>query len=330
VLPGQAPIKDFVHHNTLHGYQHLEFSQALKAAYETSGNYGYLSAEQFRQFYASGRITDADLLAILDEDKRLDEQKVVLETDGHQILLRDVLLTGLIKQIEPLTACQLRWQTEENRALDDFQSDVSTEMCEQLLARASKHGINSKRDAINNLWEACLEALSLDDWSLHPEDLIDMSPEQAERLLGRLSHDESSTGQQAITQGQMQQEAVEQLQNLLNRVGDDLTLGGFIRAVTGNSIIDEMRASLVRQLGNYLDQGMAAWHHQDRNEGFYSVWRRSAAVDLGWLLEGMGGWHQHLDSLPDDALETVIQDGPVCFCGGISILLTKGSNNPST
>ena len=176
VLPGQAPIKDFVHHNTLHGYQHLEFSQALKVAYATSGNYGYLSADQFRQFYASGRISDEDLLAILDEEKQFESHKVVLDTDGHQIHIRDVLLTGLIRKIGPLTACQLRWQTEENRALDEFQSDVSREMCEQLLARASRHGINGQRAAVNNLWEACLDVLSLNDWSQHPEDLIDMSP----------------------------------------------------------------------------------------------------------------------------------------------------------
>ncbi|HBE93668.1 MAG TPA: DUF2309 domain-containing protein, partial [Gammaproteobacteria bacterium] len=46
--------------------------------------------------------------------------------------------------------------------------------------------------------------------------------------------------------------------------------------------------------------------HRDRDEGFYATWRHSAATDLSWLLEGMGGWRHHIESLPDDALDTVI------------------------
>ena len=305
VLPGQAPIKDFVHHNTLHGYQHLEFSQALKSAYETSGNYGYLSSERFRALHASGRISDDDLMAILTDDQQLEGKEVLLDLGDHQVLRSDVLLVSMVRPLKPLTACQLRWETEENGALETIQADVRQEARKRLLARAANNGIHSQAEAVMNLWEACLEVLGLDEWLLHPEEMLDMSPEQAEQLLDKLLQDEVASGQ-PVTLKHMHKESVEQLYGLLDRVGIDLTLSGFIQAVTGKSVMNEMRASLVRHLGNYLDQGMAAWHHRDRAEGFYTAWRRSASSDMSWLLEGMESWHYHLESLPDDALETVM------------------------
>jgi hypothetical protein len=55
-LPAQAPLKDFIHHNTLHSFQHEAFPKAIAAA---SAQFGYrvsFSLAEYRKLYKQGFI----------------------------------------------------------------------------------------------------------------------------------------------------------------------------------------------------------------------------------------------------------------------------------
>ena len=47
-LPAQAPLKDFVHHNTLHAFQHQHFYKAIRNASAIFGYKVSLSIDEYR------------------------------------------------------------------------------------------------------------------------------------------------------------------------------------------------------------------------------------------------------------------------------------------
>ena len=61
VLPDQGPIGVFIHHNTLHAFQHRSFHQAVQEGSADLSARPYLSLDEFRAALRSGRIADADL-----------------------------------------------------------------------------------------------------------------------------------------------------------------------------------------------------------------------------------------------------------------------------
>ena len=148
VLPGQAPIHDFVHHNTLHGFQHLPFEEALVAFTELTGIDCYLPQTQFRQFYQQGRITDTDLTAALADHFPDAMQTSLLPKLGlsQQQLYKQALLSDL----SPISAAQLQWQLP---CLDA------------------------------ELWQGVLTLLNIHPPNLHPEQFLDLSSQQAEDWL---------------------------------------------------------------------------------------------------------------------------------------------------
>ncbi|GGK03657.1 hypothetical protein GCM10010123_37020 [Pilimelia anulata] len=64
LLPSQAPLSAFVHHNTLHAYEHLPFDAAVRAGAARYGTEPYPAEAALTALLADGRITPADLAAV--------------------------------------------------------------------------------------------------------------------------------------------------------------------------------------------------------------------------------------------------------------------------
>lgn len=58
-LPTQGPLKDFIHHNTLHSLQHHPFHEGVAIAGRIFGARSYMPLADYQKRYRQGRITDA-------------------------------------------------------------------------------------------------------------------------------------------------------------------------------------------------------------------------------------------------------------------------------
>lgn len=294
VLPGQPPIRDFVHHNTLHGFQHLPFPQALAEAQTATGVLAYLPEDRFRSLLAEGRITAEDLKCALRDVAGIDPSEVLLTVPRGPIRRMDAQLAVLAHSIRPVTTAQLRWLARERRALASFQADVSGDARQKLVEEASRHGIVPEVAAIADLWKALLDTLAIEADVDQAEVAADI---EADPFVERDGVDDAR-GRET--------QASYLWSSLTDRLGRDYTLRGLLSALTGEDILETLRPGLIRHLGAHLDQGLAAWHNPDRASGFYAAWRGSVRNDLGWELDELSEFRRDIGDLPESPLDAVI------------------------
>ncbi len=300
VLPGQAPILDFVHHNTLHGFQHLPFDVALAEFEALTGISCYLPEGQNRDFYRQGRIDDGDLSAAFDQHPQLQAGDIVCGLKGRSITRRDIYQIALLFDLQAINVSQLNWQIEEMAALETVQTDVPDRLHAHLLD-----------GGMRQLWAGILTKLGLEQGALHPENMLDLSLEQAEEWLAQTQQTISNAALNAATANtthqQMQEQAAAGLDGLLGCVGDSISLRGLVLALTGIDILDAIRSQLTRFCASGLDEGVAAWQLPDRSRlGLYAAWRATARFDANPFLHELRDWQQIIAELPDDAVDTIM------------------------
>lgn len=72
-LPSQTPLKDFIHHNSLHAFQDMKFYDAIFKASKIFGYQVTLQLEDYRNLYKNGRIKKEILEKILRDKKGISD-----------------------------------------------------------------------------------------------------------------------------------------------------------------------------------------------------------------------------------------------------------------
>jgi uncharacterized protein YbcC (UPF0753/DUF2309 family) len=110
-LPSQAPLKDFIHHNTLHAFQHEPFYRGLSKAKDVFGYNVLLSLTQYQQLFHQGKIDEHILEKILSERKADEIQQ-----------WKQRLLDPVIEQTRESRIGQLRafWKSKYKIDLDSL------------------------------------------------------------------------------------------------------------------------------------------------------------------------------------------------------------------
>ncbi len=95
IIADYWPMRTFVHHNPLHGLEYLDFEDAVSRAQRLLDGNAYLSVENFRDYFRSGRILSDQLDAAL--TTRAENRHVQL--GAHDVTLGAVLRACMLQDL---------------------------------------------------------------------------------------------------------------------------------------------------------------------------------------------------------------------------------------
>ena len=247
MLPAQGPIGVFVHHNTLHAFQHLRFHDAIAAASELYDAQGYLSEDRYREALASGRIEARDLEHAL----ALRAGEAPDRTLGP-LSLRELERLALVHGIDAESPAGLRWTLAERGGGPTLRPDVPTEARLAIVSRTASWLERMGDD----------ETRSLD---------AKLAPVTNVREVAKILRDDPERAAAeclwAACRALAPAPADPRGEALIERVGHDRTHRDLLVALDAPDPARRTNDVLVRFLEAYLDEGMARWPMPHRERG---------------------------------------------------------------
>ncbi|GIX05504.1 MAG: UPF0753 protein [Planctomycetaceae bacterium] len=269
-LPVQGPMNTFIHHNTLHAYEHLLFFQAVEQAAREYGSQAYLAESRYREELLRGRICPRELEELLTEELGGQGEEMVFP-GCSRYALRRAMLHHPLRQGSP---AELLWFVAETDALRRFRSDVPAEKRVRMLGEIRRWVLRDLRAALLHPEEAppVVNKLSEEVWSALKQSMADPHIETWDE--GRW---------EALTLQAMWHICCQRVAEVHSR--SSLTLPerhrDLLWRVTGYDADLLVHEVLIPFCAAFADQGLAVWSGLRREQGFYRAFRALYSLPIG-------------------------------------------------
>lgn len=280
LLPAQGPITVFIHHNTLHAFEDLPFSEAVKKGAQIFGCQPYLTEDRYREALNRGRIQFDTLQVVLQRDLgpkgfepipcfgtrlelRLSMLEYPLRTGPTQELLWYVAETNALRKVraEASSATRARLIAETRRwVLRDLRSGYDPTANGSVRRTKSARPVSeSLSELLDRFGESTIEDWTDDEWEGF-----------ALQSLWRVCCD----GVRNLPQYTLPPEPpLRHRDLLLEAIGED-----------SDAPVHDL---LIKFCAAFLDQGLAHWALPGREAGFYqsfcSLYRQPGPPPHRWM-----------------------------------------------
>jgi uncharacterized protein len=263
-IPPNWPIRTFAYRNSLMGFEHLPFHEAVSQAKELLGGEGYLSTAEYRACYAEGRISEKELLSALRSREPALASQDIVRAGKRSLHPEEMLLFHFVYGIDPLEPELLPWKLAEEDATRRIRPDVP----ESIKIRLRQVAGDSEAVYFGSLWSGALKALDLPDGSA-----------------GNYGRSPTTT-----VVGDAEQQRTEQ---------GIRTAAEIIDTLTSSDLVREINEHLIKWSAAFLDEGMADWSMPSRTSGFYLTWKNLAPREAARWTLGISDWARRVQALPD-------------------------------